>query len=63
MEHHIYIRVGRYHDASVANELALQYDQSYISECRAQGKGNAAVAKEKEFPRAWADVQLTYSRF
>jgi tetratricopeptide (TPR) repeat protein len=37
MPSHIYLRVGRYHDASVANELAASADESYITQCRAQG--------------------------
>jgi tetratricopeptide (TPR) repeat protein len=37
MPSHIYLRVGRYHDASVANELAAGADESYITQCRAQG--------------------------
>lgn len=37
MPSHIYIRVGRYHDASVANELAASADESYIAQCNAQG--------------------------
>ena len=37
MPSHIYLRVGRYHDATLANEEAVKADQSYISQCRAQG--------------------------
>lgn len=37
MPSHIYLRVGRYHDATVANESAVKADQSYIAQCRAQG--------------------------
>jgi tetratricopeptide (TPR) repeat protein len=37
MPSHIYYRIGRYHDASLANELAADADESYISQCRAQG--------------------------
>ena len=37
MPSHIYLRVGRYHDASLANEEAVKADQSYIAQCRAQG--------------------------
>jgi tetratricopeptide (TPR) repeat protein len=37
MPSHIYLRVGRYHDASVANEQAATADESYITQCRAQG--------------------------
>src|SRR5262249_24610230 len=37
MPAHIYMRVGQYHDAVVANELAVKADRTYISSCRAQG--------------------------
>ncbi|HEM46462.1 MAG TPA: hypothetical protein ENO23_05380, partial [Alphaproteobacteria bacterium] len=37
MPSHIYLRVGRYHDASLANEKAAAADESYITQCRAQG--------------------------
>lgn len=37
MPSHIYLRVGRYHDATLANEQAVKADQSYITQCRAQG--------------------------
>jgi tetratricopeptide (TPR) repeat protein len=37
MPSHIYLRVGRYHDASVANERAAASDESYIAQCRVQG--------------------------
>jgi tetratricopeptide (TPR) repeat protein len=37
MPSHIYLRVGRYHDASSANEKAATADESYITQCRAQG--------------------------
>ena len=37
MPSHIFLRVGRYHDASVANEKAAAADESYITQCRAQG--------------------------
>jgi tetratricopeptide (TPR) repeat protein len=37
MPSHIYMRVGQYHDASRANELAIDADRSYIQSCRAQG--------------------------
>jgi len=37
MPSHIYIRVGRYHDGSLANELAIQADDDYVTQCRAQG--------------------------
>ncbi|MCH7549742.1 MAG: hypothetical protein IH969_09455 [Candidatus Krumholzibacteriota bacterium] len=34
---HIYLRVGRYADASDANEMAIAADQDYITQCHAQG--------------------------
>ncbi|HSK80233.1 MAG TPA: hypothetical protein VLQ45_27510 [Thermoanaerobaculia bacterium] len=37
MPAHIYIRVGRYHDASVANQRAMEADKSYVTQCHAQG--------------------------
>lgn len=37
MPSHIYIRVGRYHDASVANQRAMEADKSYATQCHAQG--------------------------
>lgn len=37
MPSHIYLRIGRYADASAANELAAAADESYITQCRAQG--------------------------
>lgn len=35
MASHIYIRVGRYHDASRVNEAAIKADQEYITMCPA----------------------------
>jgi tetratricopeptide (TPR) repeat protein len=37
MPAHIYQRVGRYADASAANERAILADEGYIAQCRAQG--------------------------
>ena len=37
MPSHIYMRVGRYADASAANEAAIGADEDYITQCRAQG--------------------------
>lgn len=37
MPAHIYLRLGMYHDATLANERAIAADQSYISQCAAQG--------------------------
>ncbi len=37
MPGHIYMRVGRYHDAVKVNKMAILADESYISQCYAQG--------------------------
>lgn len=37
MPAHIYIRVGQYREAIVANERAVTADQNYIKQCKAQG--------------------------
>ncbi|QGJ71163.1 TPR repeat [Planctomycetales bacterium 10988] len=37
MPSHIYIRVGRYADASLANEKAIAVDENYVTQCHAQG--------------------------
>lgn len=37
MPAHIYMRVGRYADASEANVRAIAADEDYITQCRAQG--------------------------
>ncbi len=37
MPAHTYLRIGRYHDAVLANERATAVDHAYISQCHAQG--------------------------
>ncbi len=37
MPSHIYIRVGRYEDATLANEKAIIADNEYIAQCKKQG--------------------------
>ena len=37
MPSHIYIRTGRYNDASVANQKAMLVDEEYIERCNLQG--------------------------
>ena len=37
MPSHTYLRIGRYGDAIAANELASRADESYITQCKAQG--------------------------
>lgn len=37
MPSHIYIRTGRYHDGTLANEKASKADSNYITQCKIQG--------------------------
>jgi len=37
MPSHIYLRVGRYHEATIANERAIEVDREYVRQCGAQG--------------------------
>jgi tetratricopeptide (TPR) repeat protein len=37
MPAHIYVRVGQYQDAAIANERAIKADRDYIRQCRAMG--------------------------
>ena len=37
MPSHIYIRVGKYHDGSLANEMAVKSDEEYLTQCYQQG--------------------------
>lgn len=37
MPSHIYIRVGRYHDAAAANQKAIAADETYSASCHPQG--------------------------
>jgi len=37
MPSHIYIRVGQYHEGTLANELAIAADNEYATQCHAQG--------------------------
>lgn len=37
MPAHIYIRVGKYHEGSLANEMAIKSDEEYLSQCHQQG--------------------------
>lgn len=38
MPGHIYMRIGRYKDAVIANQAAMLVDENYISQCYAQGQ-------------------------
>jgi len=37
MPAHTYIRVGMYHEGTVANELAIESDNEYVAQCHQQG--------------------------
>ncbi len=37
MPAHIYIRVGKYHEGSLANKMAIKSDEEYLSQCFQQG--------------------------
>jgi tetratricopeptide (TPR) repeat protein len=37
MPAHTYIRIGMYHDASLANERAIESDNEYVTQCHQQG--------------------------
>lgn len=37
MPSHTYVRIGRYRDATVANERAARADESYLAQCKQQG--------------------------
>ncbi len=37
MSSHIYIKVGRYRDASIANQKAIEADQAYLKQVKAKG--------------------------
>ena len=37
MPSHIYVRVGKYHEASTSNQKAIAVDEAYIEQCNAQG--------------------------
>jgi tetratricopeptide (TPR) repeat protein len=37
MPSHIYLRIGRYHEASTANQAAIEADDDYVTACRKQG--------------------------
>ena len=58
MPSHIYIRIGRYQDGVIANEQAMQVDDNYISQCRAQGVYPVAyVPHNRHFLWAVASMQ------
>ena len=56
MPAHIYVRVGQYADAEVANERATKADRTYIRHCRAQGFYPGAYYPHNMHFLWWADV-------
>ncbi|MDO3386760.1 hypothetical protein QWI17_13015 [Gilvimarinus sp. SDUM040013] len=58
MPSHIYLRVGRYQDGVIANEKAMQVDDNYIAQCKAQGVYPVAyVPHNRHFLWAMATMQ------
>lgn len=37
MPSHIYVRVGRFHEAAIANQKAIVADEIYLAQCKSQG--------------------------
>ena len=56
MPAHIYVRVGQYADAELANERAAKADRSYIRHCRAQGFYPGAYYPHNMHFLWWAQV-------
>ena len=56
MPAHIYVRVGQYADAEVANERAAKADRTYIRHCRAQGFYPGAYYPHNMHFLWWANV-------
>ena len=58
MPSHIYLRTGRYQDGVIANEKAMEVDDNYIVQCRAQGVYPLAyVPHNRHFLWAMASMQ------
>jgi tetratricopeptide (TPR) repeat protein len=57
MPSHIYIRVGRYHAGTLANERAIEADRSYLAQCRQQGLYPLAYAPHNHH-FLWATATL-----
>ncbi|MGB7442976.1 MAG: tetratricopeptide repeat protein [Coleofasciculaceae cyanobacterium] len=57
MPSHIYIRVGRYHDAAIANQKAIKADQDYLKQVNAQGIYPLAYMKHNHH-FLWASASL-----
>jgi tetratricopeptide (TPR) repeat protein len=56
MPSHIYMRVGRFADASEANERAIKADQEYFETCHAQG-----IYQVVYYPHNWHFLWFTYT--
>lgn len=56
MPGHIYVRVGQYDDAILANDLAVKADRSYIEQCRALGFYPAAYYPHNLHFLWWAEL-------
>ena len=54
MPSHIYMRVGLYHEAALANERAALSDRRYIAQCQAQGYYPGAYYPHNEHFLWWA---------
>ncbi len=54
MPSHIYMQVGRYEEAFVANDLAAAADEGYITQCQAQGIYPLAYYPHNIHFKAWA---------
>jgi tetratricopeptide (TPR) repeat protein len=62
MPSHIYMRVGRFDDAVESNRLAIEADQSYITQCRAQGIYPLAYYPHNMHFMGWGAVESGRSR-
>lgn len=57
MPAHIYIRTGRYHEATEANQRAVKVDETYVAQCREQGIYPLAY-KPHNWHFMWASATL-----
>jgi tetratricopeptide (TPR) repeat protein len=57
MPSHIYIRVGEFHKASLANQRAIQSDNDYLAQCNAQGVYPLATMPYNHYS-LWATATL-----
>ena len=52
MPSHIYLRLGRYHDAVITNQRAAAADEDYIAQCNVQGLYPATYPRDPETTRS-----------